>query len=262
MVQRGPEIPEQEFERRARTTSLVVTVAVHALAFLLFALVQCAPSTAPPEELAEITWGGGGGGAPGVDAPEGPSMRGEPAATAAPSPSQSVKEPPVKAPVSRSTSPEKIAVPRPEETKPSTPTSATGASDRTKPSESSGGSGTAGQDASGTGDKPASGAGGPGVGRGSGGGVGLGINGMGSRGWIVRPSARYPSGTNASATIVLKFTVMPDGSVTGITPIKRGDPALLNAAMAGLRRARARALPEEGPQTPQSATITYTFRVE
>lgn len=262
MQQKGPEIPEQEFERRTRTTSLVVTLAVHGLAFLLFALVQCAPATAPPEELTEITWGGGGGGAPGVDAPEGPSQKGEPAAaTPAPSVSTPVRPPTVKAPVSRSPSPEKIAVPKKDPEKSPTP-SAEPTPNPPAPSTSSGGSGSSGQDPSGSGDKPASGAGGPGVGRGSGGGVGYGVNGLGSRGWITRPSARYPDGSNATATIVLKFTVMPDGSVTGITPIKRGDPALLNAAMAGLRRARARPLPEEAPQIPQSGTITYTFRVE
>jgi TonB family protein len=85
---------------------------------------------------------------------------------------------------------------------------------------------------------------------------------MGTRGWIVRPSAKYPEGSTATGNVVLRFSVMPNGDVTNITPIKRADAALVNAAVAGLRRARARALPDEAPQAPQTATITYTFRLD
>lgn len=114
--------------------------------------------------------------------------------------------------------------------------------------------------ADGTGDKPAGGSGGPGIGHGTGQGVGdYNVNGIGGRGWQVRPRARYPEGSESTGTVVLRFTVEPDGNITNIIPVKRADGALVSAAMAGLRRARLRALPQDAAQVNQTATITYSF---
>jgi|GEM_PF-191321 len=118
--------------------------------------------------------------------------------------------------------------------------------------------GTKGQNMSGVGDKPAGGSGGPGVG------VGVGsAEGMGTRGWQIRPRATYPGGVSASGTVTVKlrFTVLPNGDVTNITPVKRADQELVNAAIAGLRRAKAKPLQDKDPQIAQTATILFTFEL-
>jgi TonB family protein len=117
--------------------------------------------------------------------------------------------------------------------------------------------GTNGQNPNGVGNKPAGGSGGPGIG------VGVGAaTGLGSRGWVVRPHASYPGGLNATGTVMLRFTVLPNGDITNITPVKRADQALVNAAIAGLRRAKARPLPDNVPQIAQIATIPFTFELK
>ncbi len=112
--------------------------------------------------------------------------------------------------------------------------------------------GTKGQNMQGSGDKPAGGSGGVGVGF---------ATGFGGRGWVVQPKARYPDGTNATGQVVLRFTVLPNGDITGISAVKRTNESLVNAAIAGLRRAKARPLPPDAPQVPQQATIPFTFEL-
>lgn len=130
--------------------------------------------------------------------------------------------------------------------------------DTTKRTEHAGGE--PGQHSKGSGDKTTSGSGGEGSGRGTGSGVGdFAAEGMGGRGWTVRPTARYPDNADISGSVKLRFTVLPDGSISNITPIRSPNKALLDAAIAGLRRARARTLPATSPQLPQQATITYSF---
>src|SRR5690606_19493802 len=111
---------------------------------------------------------------------------------------------------------------------------------------------TKGQNMKATGDKPAGGSGGVGVGFASG---------FGSRGWVVPPRAKFPDGVNATGTVVLRFTVLPNGDITGVSAVKRTNEALVNAAIAGLRRAKARPLPADAPQVPQQATIPFIFEL-
>ncbi|MDB5034091.1 MAG: hypothetical protein JWQ98_1332 [Chlorobi bacterium] len=109
-------------------------------------------------------------------------------------------------------------------------------------------------DPNGKGKSPALGPGGPGVG------ILVGsATGLGNRGWVVRPRATYPSGMNATGTVMLRFTVLPTGDIVGITPVKRADEALVRAAISGLSRAKARPLPDNVPQIAQTATIPFEF---
>jgi TonB family protein len=103
------------------------------------------------------------------------------------------------------------------------------------------------------------GAGGTGSQGTGGGGTGSLTDGLGTRGWAVRPKAVYPQGANSTGTVRLQFTVLPNGQITSIKPSKVASRELLNAAMAGLQRARAKALPESAPQVPQQAWITFNF---
>jgi TonB family protein len=115
-----------------------------------------------------------------------------------------------------------------------------------------GATGTRGQNPNGTADNP---------GRGSGG-VGIGFaDGMGGRGWLVKPHATYPAGLNSTGVVKLRFTVLPNGNITNIIPVKSADAALVRAAIAGLQRAKARPLPSDAPQVAQVAVIPFNFEL-
>jgi TonB family protein len=188
----------------------------------------------------------GGGGSPDVDKPLGRASKGAPNATpdrahdnADKDRSVIIRNPDKIRPVDREPAPVKIV------------------GNTRDTSTRSNVTGTNGQNPNGVGDKPAGGSGGPGIG------VGVGAaTGLGSRGWVVRPHASYPGGLNATGTVMLRFTVLPNGDITNITPIKRADQALVNAAIAGLRRAKARPLPDNVPQIAQVATIPFTFELK
>jgi TonB family protein len=87
-------------------------------------------------------------------------------------------------------------------------------------------------------------------------------DGLGTRGWAVRARANYPEGSNATGAVTLRFTVLPNGEITNITPAKRADQALVSAAISGLKRARANPLPESVAQVPQQGWVTFTFTLK
>ena len=68
------EIPETSFDRKNRQNSLFATILFHAALLLPLFLITCSPGT-EPDELTLIEWGGGGD--PNVNAPVGPTPRGE-----------------------------------------------------------------------------------------------------------------------------------------------------------------------------------------
>ncbi len=183
----------------------------------------------------------GGGGSPTVKAPPGPAVKGHPQAVPEkgarrddPSRSTRVKAPTKVNPVDRE--------------KPSTSVVSSDSGRRDAPV-----AGTAGDRPDGRGTAPAGGSGGAGVGY---------ANGVGARGWASRPRANYPDGSNVEGTVVLRFTVMPNGDIVNISVVKRANQALVNAALASLRRARFRSLPEGAPQEPASGTIPFYFKLE
>jgi len=238
-------LPERIFENRARRTAIVTTLAFHLGVLMLMAFWTCSTPTQP--ELTEIVLGGSGG-SPDSKAPADEAQHGT--KTATPKPVERVKPQPdpkkIETPQTRSHSEETIPTTK-KDPKPKEQTQTTTEPSKTpeKPSEQ------AGQREDGRGTKPAGGTGGSTS--------GYSVDGLGNRGWLSSPGPRYPDGANASGVVVLRFTVMPNGDVTNIVPIKRADQALVSAAIAGLRRARARPLPSTVPQIPQQGTITCTF---
>lgn len=256
-------IPEKLAQERNRRTAIVTTITLHIAVLLVMVFTQCASPTKPPEELTEIQWGGSGG-SPNVNAPVGQAMRGTPVPE--PKPVQTPTQKPQTVPTTQlKPDPQKVQVPTTtntpsRETVPSTtnekPTKPnTSATTDNKPSttnSSSANTTQGGQREDGTGTKPAGGSGGNTS--------GYSVAGLGTRGWITSPKANYPD-EDVGGIVVLRFTVMPDGSVTNIQPVRRAAASLVNAATAGLRKARARALPASAPQVPQQGTITYTFQL-
>ena len=79
------------------------------------------------------------------------------------------------------------------------------------------------------------------LGNGAGSGHGFGDidwGGGGNRQVLHKQLPSFPSGVHSSARIVLKFRVMPDGSVSRVIPMQKADPALEKAAVVALKRWR------------------------
>ncbi len=257
--------------------ALAVSIALH-IGVLFFLNVTADPEKKPVDtRLADLTWmvdtsmsqpihlesfgdtkyqPGGGGGNLETKAPEGKSIKGHPQAEPpkeAPKETKkptndliAVKNPPKVRVVDRDPEPPNTGVAPRKDTSSSTPSVI----------------GAKGDHPLGTGDKPAGGTGGPGIGHGSGSGVGYNVGGYGNRGWLVAPTAKYPDGAQSTGAVVLKFTAQPNGDITNIVPVKQADQALVRAAINGLKRARARPIPDALPQVPQSYVITYSFDIK
>jgi TonB family protein len=72
----------------------------------------------------------------------------------------------------------------------------------------------------------------------------------------------YPRGVSKEINIKLKFTIMPDGSVSRIILVQKADTRLEAAAMNSLRQWRFEPLPEGKDSKPQTVAITFPFRLE
>lgn len=186
----------------------------------------------------------GGGGAPNTQAPPGLAQRGHPDAVPdhthnRPDPTRSVQ----------STTASRI---RPVEN-----TAKRDVAGNTRDTNANRGvTGTPGQATDGHGTVPASGAGGPGVGNSAG------LPGVEARGWLRPPQRNYPAESGATGKVTLRFTVMPNGSLVNIRPVKSADPALTQAAIRNLQRAMMRPLGSNMPQIPQQGSLNFNFGLQ
>ena len=113
---------------------------------------------------------------------------------------------------------------------------------------------------------------GPGEGGGEGGGTGGGIGkssgysidwgGIGSRRLLSGRLPKYPEGTNKEMAVYLQFTVLADGSVVGVIPLRRSDELLEREAIAALKTWRFDPLPSQYEQKSQIGKITFNFKLE
>ena len=71
----------------------------------------------------------------------------------------------------------------------------------------------------------------------------------------------YPPGVSKEIDVKLQFTIMADGSVGRIIPIQKADTRLEAVAMNSLRQWRFEALPDGVNGKPQTAVITFPFRL-
>lgn len=74
------------------------------------------------------------------------------------------------------------------------------------------------------------------------------------------PLPRYAEKVNA--TIKVRITVDPQGRVIRQLPLLKGNPALEQAVLDALQRWRFNALPPNAPQDNQTGVITFRFRLE
>jgi TonB family protein len=113
---------------------------------------------------------------------------------------------------------------------------------------------------------------GPGTGGGAGGGSGGGIGshqgysidwgGTGSRRLLSGRLPTYPDGTDKQMAVVLRFTVLPDGTVDAIIPAKKTDELLEHSAIVALRTWRFDPVPSQMEQKSQIGKVTFNFKLE
>ena len=113
---------------------------------------------------------------------------------------------------------------------------------------------------------------GPGTGGGAGGGSGGGIGagkgysidwgGTGSRRLLSGKIPSYPKDSDKEMLVVLRFSVLPDGSVSEIHPMSRSDQSLERAAIAALLQWRFEALPPQYGELIQKGSIKFNFKFE
>lgn len=83
--------------------------------------------------------------------------------------------------------------------------------------------------------------------------------GSGSRRLLSGRIPRYPEGTDKELPVTLQFSVLPDGSVTGIIPLYRSDELLEREAIQALQTWRFDPLPPQFEQKSQTGKITFKF---
>ncbi len=83
--------------------------------------------------------------------------------------------------------------------------------------------------------------------------------GTGSRRLLSGRIPRYPDGTDKELPVILQFSVLPDGSVTGIIPAYRSDELLEREAISALQTWRFDPLPPQFEQKSQTGKITFKF---
>ncbi len=71
----------------------------------------------------------------------------------------------------------------------------------------------------------------------------------------------YPEGVSKEIDVKLRFTILPDGSVTNIFPLIKADARLEMAAINSLRQWRFEPLPSTQKQTAQNAIIVFPYRL-
>ncbi len=72
----------------------------------------------------------------------------------------------------------------------------------------------------------------------------------------------YPSGVSKEIDVKLKFTILPDGTVGRIIPLRKADAKLEEAAINSLKRWRFEPLPNSQKQSVQTAVIIFPFRLQ
>lgn len=102
----------------------------------------------------------------------------------------------------------------------------------------------------------------PGTGGGTtyGTGYSIGWGGKGKRAVLSWNVPKYPAGVNIEGNVVLSFTILPNGTVGSVVPVKKLDPKLDNLSINALKTWRFEKLPA-GENFVQNVTITFPFRL-
>jgi outer membrane biosynthesis protein TonB len=72
---------------------------------------------------------------------------------------------------------------------------------------------------------------------------------------------QIPSGVEREVVLRFGFEVTPEGEVSAIRPLQKGEPALEEASLNALRQWKFQPLPAAAPQVSQQAVISFRFRI-
>lgn len=227
-------------ERRTRTISLAASLAFHLLLLILLSFLVALEPRRP--EIIELDWGASSG-APNQNITQtetDPNRHQESAPAAAAKTESKLELPAMKNPSQEAIPPTKKKA---KSTSAGTAKTAGATAERTTPRRRRSEAGPAG---------------------GSGKSTGYSIDwaGSGTRRLISGRVPQYPDGTNKELPVLLQFTVLPDGSVSGVIPVMKSDMLLEREAIAALRTWRFDPLPPQFEQKPQQAKITFIFKLE
>lgn len=87
------------------------------------------------------------------------------------------------------------------------------------------------------------------------------FGGKGKRKIYHHPLPEYPAGVSKEIDIKLRFTILPDGTVSQIIPVIKADSRLENAAINSLSQWRFEPLPKNAKQVSQTVVITFPYRL-
>jgi len=73
---------------------------------------------------------------------------------------------------------------------------------------------------------------------------------------------KYPPGLQKEVMVRIQLVVDPDGTVTSLIPLQKGDPILDEISLKALSQWKFAPLPSDRPQLPQEGQITFIFRLE
>ncbi len=104
--------------------------------------------------------------------------------------------------------------------------------------------------------------GGEGTGGGGGFGFELDFGGNGKRRIYSYSLPEYPEGVSKEIDLRLRFTILPDGTVSRIVPLIKADAQLEMAAINSLRQWRFEPLPQNAKQMEQTVVITFPYRLQ
>ena len=224
-------------ERTIKTVSAAGTLLLHAMAFILLSLITL--RNPKPVELIELDWG------PSSGAPNQGLVESKPETR-----KQQTTE--IK-PVAKAVEKKKVDLPRMKSTSPETlPAKGKAVRVETKQPASESTTRATGRRADRS--QPA--------GAGKSTGYSIEWSGVGFRKLLSGRMPRYPEGTDKEMPVVLQFTVLPDGSVMGVIPLRRSDELLEREAISALQTWRFDPLPQQFEQKPQAGKVTFNFILE
>ena len=100
-----------------------------------------------------------------------------------------------------------------------------------------------------------------GNGKGAGDGFGdINWGGGGNRTIVHKDIPNFPNGVRTSGQIILRFKVLPAGTVTSVIPLQKADPELEYAAVQALKRWRFNPLKEDSPVMIGTIPLTFILR--